>query len=124
FRVLMIYLKPVLPDMAKNSEAFLNDELAWPATIEPLLGHRINSFKPLMQRVDKDKVDAMLDASRSALPDESSTPDKPATGHLAESPLADEIAFDDFIKVDLRVARIVKAEAVEGAEKLLQLTLD
>ncbi|MFA5632686.1 MAG: methionine--tRNA ligase, partial [Porticoccaceae bacterium] len=121
FRVLMLYLKPVLPAMAAQAEAFLNDELRWQGEIQPLLNHRINTFKPLMQRVEKDKVDAMLDAGKAAL---AAATAAPVSGPLADEPLAAEINFDDFIKVDLRVARIVKAAAVEGAEKLLQLTLD
>ncbi|KJS07030.1 MAG: methionine--tRNA ligase [Gammaproteobacteria bacterium BRH_c0] len=122
FRALMIYLKPVLPEMATNAEQFLNDPLGWQGDIQPLLGHHINPFIPLMQRVDQDKVDAMLNASREALPPAEEAPK--STGPLADEPLAAEISFDDFIKVDLRVARIVKAAAVEGADKLLQLTLD
>ncbi|MFA5495853.1 MAG: methionine--tRNA ligase, partial [Porticoccaceae bacterium] len=120
FRALMIYLKPVLPEMAANSEAFLDDTLTWEGAVEPLLSHRINTFAPLMQRVEKDKVDAMLEASREAL----AAPAQPPTGPLADEPLAAEIGFDDFIKVDLRVARIIRAAAVEGADTLLQLTLD
>ena len=121
FRALMIYLKPVLPAMAEAAETFLNDELSWQGEIAPLLNHRIEKFKPLMQRVEKDKVDAMLEASKEALPQASA---EPTSGPLAEEPLAKEIGFDDFIKVDLRVARIVQAQAVDGADKLLQLTLD
>ena len=121
FRVLMLYLKPILPAMAEASEAFLNDELNWQGEPQPLLGHRIDNFKPLMQRVEKEKVDAMLEASKEALAAASS---KPLTGPLVDEPLAAEIGFDDFIKVDLRVALIVKAQPVEGADKLLQLTLD
>ncbi|WP_297187736.1 methionine--tRNA ligase [uncultured Porticoccus sp.] len=121
FRALMIYLKPVLPAMAAEVETFLNSPLDWPAKIEPLLNHRIDNFKPLMQRVDPDKVAAMLEASREALAE---TTAAPPSGPLMEEPLATEIGFEDFIKVDLRVARIVAAKAVEGADKLLQLTLD
>ncbi|MEZ5530185.1 MAG: methionine--tRNA ligase [Porticoccaceae bacterium] len=121
FRALMIYLKPILPAMAEAAEAFLNDQPVWQGEITPLLNHRINEFKPLMQRVEKEKVDAMLEASKEAL---ASATAKPASGPLVDEPLAAEINFDDFIKVDLRVARIVKAQPVDGADKLLQLTLD
>jgi len=123
FRVLMIYLKPVLPTMAADAEVFLNDQLLWSDQIEPLSGHKIDNFKPLMQRVEKEKVDAMIESSKQALAalEEQA---KKATGPLADDPIADEIGFDDFIKVDLRVAKIIKAEAVKGADKLLQLTLD
>jgi methionyl-tRNA synthetase len=121
FRVLLIYLKPVLPAMAAEGEAFLNDSLNWDSLEKPLTDHKINHFKPLLQRVEKDRVDAMLEASKQ---EAKKTTAKPLQGPLIEEPIADEIGFDDFIKVDLRVARIVKAQAVEGADKLLALTLD
>jgi methionyl-tRNA synthetase len=121
FRALMIYLKPVLPAMTEDAETFLNDKLCWDKTISPLTNHQINKFKPLMQRVEQDKVDAMLEASKEAV---AAATAKPVTGPLADEPVADEINFDDFIKVDLRVALITKAEHVKGADKLLQLTLD
>lgn len=129
FRALMIYLKPVLPAMTEAAEAFLNDELKWEGDIQPLTGHQISKFKPLMQRVEQDKVDAMLEASKDAITATAAETSKPAKGPLAEEPLitepiAEEIGFDDFIKVDLRVALITKAEHVKGADKLLQLTLD
>ncbi len=124
FRALMIYLKPVLPAMAEDAEAFLNDELKWEGDIQPLTSHQISKFKPLMQRVEQDKVDAMLEASKDAIAATAAETSKPAKGPLAEEPIAEEIGFDDFIKVDLRVALITKAEHVKGADKLLQLTLD
>ena len=121
FRLLLTYLKPVIPAMAADGEAFLNDQLTWDSIRQPLTGHTINNFKPLLQRVDKDKVDAMVEASKQEV---EQTTTIALDGPLADEPIADEINFDDFIKVDLRVARIVKAEAVEGADKLLALTLD
>lgn len=124
FRALMIYLKPVLPAMTEAAEAFLNDELKWEGDIQPLTGHQISKFKPLMQRVEQDKVDAMLEASKEAIAATAAETSKPAKGPLTEEPIAEEIGFDDFIKVDLRVALITKAEHVKGADKLLQLTLD
>ena len=121
FRVLLGYLKPVLPAMAAEGEAFLNSELSWDSLQKPLSEHKINPFKPLMQRIDKDRVDAMVEASK----EEAAQAAAPALeGPLADDPIADEINFDDFIKVDLRVAQIIKASHVEAAEKLLQLTLD
>jgi len=121
FRVLLGYLKPVLPAMAAEGEAFLNSALSWDSLQQPLTEHKINPFKPLMQRIDKERVDAMVEASK----EEAAQAVAPALeGPLADDPIADEINFDDFIKVDLRVAQIVKASHVEGAEKLLQLTLD
>ena len=121
FRLLLTYLKPVIPAMAADGEAFLNDQLTWDSIKQPLIGHQINNFKPLLQRVEQEKVEAMVESSKQEV--------KQATkevleGPLADEPIAAEINFDDFMKVDLRVARIVKAEAVEGADKLLALTLD
>ncbi len=123
FRLLMIYLKPVLPHMAKNVESFLNETLSWQSAQTQLVGHKITKFKALMQRVEMDKVTAMLNDSKESLAATTSTiidKDSP----LAKEPLADEIEFDDFAKVDLRVALIAKAEHVKGADKLLKLTLD
>lgn len=118
FRILMIYLKPVLPAMADQAQDFLNDELRWDTPIKPLCNHPINAFKPMMKRVEKDRIDAMVTASREELA-------APAViDNVKSEPLAAEINFDDFMKVDLRVARIVSASHVEGAGKLLQLTLD
>lgn len=120
FRIILIYLKPVVPAMAEAGEFFLNDKLSWESIRKPLLSHKINQFKPLMQRVDKDKVEAMVSASK-----EETNPEKKASsGPLSVNPIANEISFDDFMKVDLRVARIINAEIVEGADKLLKLTLD
>ncbi len=122
FRVLMTYLKPVLPKTAAASEDFLNTPLDWPETLTYLGEHSINAFKPLMTRIDAKKVDAMIDASKEETPAETQT--KNTEGWLGKEPIADEIAFDDFAKVDLRVALIANAEHVEGADKLLRLTLD
>lgn len=124
FRLLIIYLKPVVPKMAEDASEFLNDPLNWETKPEPLLGHNIEKFKPLMQRVEKDKVDAMIEANKEALIESQAVANQPATGVLAEDPIADEIEFPDFAKIDLRVATIVEANHVEGADKLLQLTLD
>ena len=121
FRVILTYLKPVLPSMTAAGETFLNDSLNWGSVNQPLVEHQINPFKPLMQRIEKERVEAMVEASKQDLP---KTTKNIVSGLLTDEPLADEISFDDFIKVDLRVALIVKAEHVEGADKLLQLTLD
>jgi methionyl-tRNA synthetase len=122
FRVLMTYLKPILPETAHKSEAFLNSDLQWDTLHEPLLDHRINKFKPLMTRIEKEQIEAMIEQSREHLDQDNKT--ETTTGPLTDDPIASEIQFDDFAKVDLRVARIIKAEHVEGADKLLQLTLD
>ena len=110
YRILVIYLKPILPRMAKQSEKFLAcDELGWTDIGTPLVNHRINVFEPLFKRIDKRAVDAMVDASRE---DRVETEDNPM------------ITINDFEQIDLRVARIVSAESVDGADKLLRLTLD
>jgi len=119
FRVLVAYLKPVIPALAANAENFLNIESqSWPSAAQPLLDHPINKFKPLMTRVEADKIDAIVEASKENL---EKTPE-PAIQKW--EPIADTIEFDDFAKIDLRIAKIIKAEHVEGANKLLQLTVD
>jgi methionyl-tRNA synthetase len=121
FRILVVYLKPVVPILASQSEAFLNDELSWKSSQSVLTDHPINKFKALMQRVDMDKVNAMIDDSKENLePTVQQDPDSP----LAKDPIAETISFEDFAKIDLRIARIVKAEHVEKADKLLRLELD
>ncbi|MGO2477674.1 MAG: methionine--tRNA ligase [Pseudoalteromonas sp.] len=122
FRVLITYLKPVLPGMASNVEAFLNDELTWQGVQTALTNHEINKFKPLMQRVEMDKVNKMIDESKESLLAEKNKIDQ--NSPLAKEPIEAEIEFDDFAKVDLRIAKIAKAEHVKGADKLLKLTLD
>jgi len=129
FSVLIAYLKPVLPVTAEMAEAFLRIKpLSWHNYAVPLNGHTIDTFKPLMTRVEKEKIDAMLEASRESLAPVQAAPAKEAKpaaeGPLTKEPISDTIQFDDFAKLDLRIARIVKAEHVEGADKLLQLTLD
>ena len=120
FRLLMTYLKPILPATAEKSEAFLNTELTWASIDQPLLAHEINKFKPLLTRIEKEQIEAMTEASTESMPAKEET----ISGPLADDPIADEISFDDFAKIDLRIAKIVKVEHVEGADKLLQLTLD
>jgi methionyl-tRNA synthetase len=128
FQLLMTYLAPVLPETARASEAFLNAPLDWNNRSERLENHGINKFKPLMNRVDMAQIEKMLEASKEEMP--AATGDRPANADAkaeqatAPEPLAEEIDFDAFAKVDLRVAKILKAERVEGADKLLQLTLD
>ena len=124
FRVLMIYLKPVLPGMAARVEQFLQiPPLRWSDLDTPLLDHGIAEFTPLMQRVDMARIAAMVEASREGDPaSEEALP--PSPGPLAAEPIAPTISLEDFAKVDLRVARIVRAEAVAGADKLLRLELD
>lgn len=127
FRVLVAYLKPVLPKTAEQAEAFLNIEaLQWENIEAPLLDHNINKFKPLMTRVEQDKIDAIIEGSKQSMEAEKQLTQnsdiKPEKTDI--EPIADEIQFDDFAKIDLRIAKIVNAEHVEGADKLLKLTLD
>ncbi len=126
FRQLIIFLKPVLPELAREAERFLNVEpLTWNDHTTWLAEHSLNPFQALMTRIDPVKVQAMTDASKQDLA-AAQDPAVAATGNgeLAKEPLAAEIDFDAFAAVDLRVALILKAEAVEGADKLLRLTLD
>jgi methionyl-tRNA synthetase len=124
FRVLITYLQPVLPAMAGAAETFLNiPALSWQSVDTPLTGHTIGSFKPLMTRVEQEKIDAMLEDSKEHLEPDAGTP-AAAGGPLQSDPIAATINYDDFAKLDLRIARISKAAHVEGADKLLQLTLD
>lgn len=127
FRVLMHYLAPVLPNMAKEVEIFLNSELRWDNYQQPLLNHAIQPFKALMQRVDPVKVQAMVDASKDNLqPAAAPAGAKPAANAATTEieAIAPTINIDDFAKLDLRIAKIVSAEHVEGADKLLRLQLD
>ena len=124
FHQLVTYLAPVLPVMSEQAAAFLNVEnLNWDARKELLQGHEINKFKPLMTRVESDRIDAMIEASKEVLAEEQKLKEQP-TGPLADDPISDEIEFDDFAKLDLRIATIVAADHVKGADKLIQLTLD
>lgn len=116
FRLLMIYLKPVLPKTAGNVELFLNvPPLKWEDAGQPLLNHRINRFKPLLTRIEDKQIEAMVEETRA---------EPKLSGPPADMPVADQISIDDFSRVDLRIARIVDASHVEGADKLLRLTLD
>ena len=120
FRLLMLYLKPVLPAMAARAEQFLATELRWDRPIEPLLGHRIEAFVPLMQRVERKQIDAMLAAGAEPVVQAA----EPAAASTLQEPIAAAIDFDAFAKVDLRIARIATAALVEGSDKLLRLSLD
>lgn len=120
FRVLITYLKPIIPQTAASAEEFLNaGALSWSSIASPLVSHEIQPFRALLTRIDAAQIEAMVDASKQDLQEAQ----KP-TGQLAEDPLSAEIEYDDFAKVDLRVVTIVNAEHVEGADKLLRLTLD
>ena len=127
FRVLIGYLRPILPITAAASEQFLQIEpLNWDALATPLTGHEIAKFKPLMTRIERDKIDAMVEASKQHLEslDNASRKAEKEKDSDKTAHDTDTISFDDFAKVDLRIAKIVEANHVEGADKLLQLTLD
>ncbi len=136
FRQLTVYLKPILPQLAAQAEAFLNiPPLTWADAATPLLDHRINVYEPLMTRIEKTQTEALLAAEAASTPAPAPVSAAPAATQAAPAApaapaaaaKADDsavISIDDFTKVDLRVARIVEAGAVEGADKLLRLQLD
>ena len=118
FRILMTYLKPIVPSLAERTEAFLNSKLEWNEIDNALTSHKINQFKALFNRIDMDKITNMIEETK-----QQAALAQPAKPKVAE-PIADTINFDDFAKVDMRVALIKHACFVEGSDKLLQLTLD
>jgi methionyl-tRNA synthetase len=127
FRWITIFLKPVLPDVANKIEQFLNvPELQWSDTKQPLLNHGINSYSALINRIEKKTTDAMLAEEIASTPKENKPMTTETPKPVATTPAADaaHISIDDFSKIDLRIARIANAEHVEGADKLLRLTLD
>ena len=140
FRVLMSYLAPVIPETANKAKAFLNiDNWNWNDVKEPIMGHEITKFKALLTRLEMPAIEKMVEASADSLAGASSVPDgkkgdkksKKSAAKQAESnqpaeleAIAEEITIDDFVKIDLRIAKIVNAEAVPEAKKLLKLTLD
>ncbi|QXC09955.1 methionine--tRNA ligase [Aeromonas sp. FDAARGOS 1408] len=121
FRVLMAYLKPVMPLLAERAEAFLAETLSWDGIATPLVDHTVAPFKALFSRIEPAKIEAMIEASKEDLAKEQAPK---VTGPLVDDPISETIAYDDFAKVDLRVALITKAEAVPEADKLLKLQLD
>ena len=125
FRQIVVYLSPVLPRLAQQTEELLGKPIeSWDEAKTPLVGVPVAKFEHMLQRVEKKDMDAMIEESREtdaavrevARFDDSAEP-------LAAEPLAEEVSFDDFVKVDLRVARVVTAEAIPEARKLLKLTL-
>ena len=135
FRQLAIYLAPILPKQAEQTGELLNDPIThWDQAQQPLVGTQVGKFKHMIQKVEEKDVTAMIEDSKQAPADESASADgeqSTATADtwqdsgdaLAAEPLAEECSFDDFTKVDLRVARVVSAEHVEEARKLLKLQL-
>jgi len=130
FRQLVIFLKPVLPNLAADAERFLNVEpLVWDDQQTLLTNHQLNAFTPLLTRIEPAKIEAMIESSKEDLASTEAAAQPTGTpvggnGELTKEPLATEITFDQFAAVDLRIALIEKCEFVEGADKLLRLTLD
>ena len=126
FRLLMAYLKPVIPSLAGQAEKFLSIESqVWPSEATPLLDHTVNIFIPLMTRVEADKISSIIDDSKENLEKtiDTSSPNTKKQEPKFE-PIADTIEFNDFAKLDLRIAKIIKATHVKDSDKLLQLTVD
>ncbi len=121
FRVLMAYLKPVMPLLAERAEVFLGETLTWDGVALPLTNHQLTPFKALFSRIEPAKIEAMIEASKEDLAKEQAPK---VTGPLADDPISPTISYEDFAKLDLRVALIRKAEAVPEADKLLKLQLD
>ncbi|MGH8503488.1 MAG: methionine--tRNA ligase [Gammaproteobacteria bacterium] len=125
FRDLMIYLSPILPAIARGSEEFLNvPPLEWKHVHQPLpAGHRIHSYKPLITRIEPREIAAMIDASKETGSNAPAAASNEQTA-LEKDPIAPQISYEDFAKLDLRLAEIVQAQPVEGADKLLQLRVN
>ena len=127
FRLLTLYLKPVLPALAARAEAFLNiPPLTWADAAQPLLDHVIQPYPPLLTRIDAAQTAALISASKDDLAP-MNTPAQPTAVEAAAEPVSnkpDYASIDDFGKIELRIARIENAEVVESADKLLKLTLD
>ena len=126
FRAIVTYLSPVLPELASKTEAFLNTSLTLEALEEPLTGHVINTYKPMMTRVENTQIEKIMNETMAspAASDTSSAAAKADDAQAVYEPVKPEIDIEDFNKVDLRVAVITDAQAVKGADKLVQLTLD
>ena len=120
YRQLITYLKPVLPQLAEASEAFLNiAPLTWDDAQRPLLGHTIKSYQPLMQRIDEKTITAVINDSKEDLKEEASI-------NKGAKPVENEnwISIDDFAKPDLRIARVLECGHIDGSDKLLRFKLD
>ena len=125
FRVLMAYLKPVMPKLTERTEAFLNETLTWESIETPLTNHEVTKFKALFNRIDPVHVAAMVEASKEeAAADKAAIEAAQPKSPLTDEPIEAEIEFDDFAKIDMRIAKIVSCEAVPKADKLLKFQLD
>ena len=121
FTMLTAYLAPVLPQTAANAARFLNlDAITWANTRETLGGHAINKYEHLMQRVEQKQVDDLIEANKQSI----QTTPAPAAEESQYEKVAEQASFDDFMKIDMRVAKVLNCEAVEGSTKLLKFDLD
>ena len=120
FKILSVYLAPVLPKVAEQAAAFLNmDALTWQDSTRTLPeNHIINPYKHLMQRIEEKQVNDLLEANKQTTPAAETAPASPY------QPVAEQASFDDFMKIDMRVAKVLNCEAVEGSSKLLKFSLD
>ncbi|MEG9489884.1 methionine--tRNA ligase [Mannheimia sp. HC-2023] len=134
FRILMSYLKPVLPQLAARSEAFLQTTLTWDNIATPLLGHTVAPFKSLFSRLEKKQIDAVIDETKALFADAQKETKKSEEKkgkqavekqeNIAIEPIAPEITIDDFAKLDLRAAKVLHCEAVPKSDKMLRFELD
>ncbi len=121
FTMLTAYLAPVLPQTAANAARFLNlDAITWANTRETLGEHAINKYEHLMQRVEQKQVDDLIEANKQSI----QTTPAPAAEEGKYEKVAEQASFDDFMKIDMRVAKVLNCEAVEGSTKLLKFDLD
>ncbi|RGE48773.1 methionyl-tRNA synthetase [Mannheimia granulomatis] len=136
FRILMSYLKPVLPQLAERSEAFLQTTLTWDNIANPLLGHSLSPFKALFSRLEKKQIDAVIEETKALFAEANKEPSKESNKtekgkqavenqeNSAIEPIAPEITIDDFAKLDLRAAKVLNCEAVPKSDKMLRFELD
>lgn len=133
FRILMSYLKPVLPQLAERAEAFLQSELRWDSIAQPLLGHSVAPFKSLFTRLEQKQIDAVIEETKALFAEASKVEEKTKQAvkkveNIANNgeiePILPEITIDDFAKLDLRVAKVISCEAVPESNKLLKFQLD
>ena len=121
FTMLTAYLAPVLPQTAANAARFLNlDAITWANTRETLGEHAINKYEHLMQRVEQKQVDDLIEANKQSI----QTTPAPAAEESKYEKVGEQASFDDFMKIDMRVAKVLNCEAVEGSTKLLKFDLD
>ncbi|WP_409499678.1 methionine--tRNA ligase [Mannheimia glucosida] len=137
FRVLMSYLKPVLPKLAERAEAFLQSELRWDNIATPLFGHTVAPFKSLFSRLEKKQIDAVIDETKALFAEANKKTENQIKGtqkveqqavekqeNITVEPISPEITIDDFAKLDLRAAKVLNCEAVPKSDKMLRFELD